>query len=51
MFSIVSSSSGASISNSLLLIIGFANLLADAMSMSVSDYLSSTAELELEEEK
>lgn len=51
MFSIVSSSSGASMQPSLLLIIGIANLLADALSMSVSDYLSSKAELDVEKSK
>eukprot|EP01118_Nematostelium_gracile_P012042 TRINITY_DN4345_c0_g1_i2.p1 TRINITY_DN4345_c0_g1~~TRINITY_DN4345_c0_g1_i2.p1 ORF type:complete len:245 (-),score=40.45 TRINITY_DN4345_c0_g1_i2:26-760(-) len=44
IFAIVASTSGASLEANVLLIIGCANLFADAFSMSVSDYLSSKAE-------
>jgi len=44
IFAMVASTSGASLSTGLLLVIGCANLFADAFSMSVSDYLSSKAE-------
>jgi VIT1/CCC1 family predicted Fe2+/Mn2+ transporter len=40
--------SGAALSNNVLMIIGVATLFADAVSMSVSDYMSSTAEAEIE---
>jgi VIT1/CCC1 family predicted Fe2+/Mn2+ transporter len=48
-FAMVASSNGAAIPTTLLFIIGFANLMADALSMSVGDYLSSKAEVEYDE--
>jgi len=50
VFSIVASTSGASLTP-ILLIIGCANLLSDALSMSVSDFLSSKAENECDKAK
>jgi VIT1/CCC1 family predicted Fe2+/Mn2+ transporter len=46
IFAVVAGVSGASLSSGILLILGVATLFADALSMSVSDYLSSTAEEE-----
>jgi hypothetical protein len=46
IFSMVASTSGANLTASILITIGFANLLADAFSMSISDYLSSKADSE-----
>ncbi|XXQ35092.1 VIT family [Plasmodiophora brassicae] len=45
-FAIVAGSSGANLSPTVVLIIGFANLVADAISMGVGDYVSSVAEIE-----
>lgn len=39
-FAVVAGSLGASFSTSIMLILGFANLIADGFSMAVSDYLS-----------
>jgi len=43
-FAIVAAAAGASLSYGLILIIGFANVLGDAVGMAVGDYLSSVAE-------
>ena len=45
-FAIVAGVSGASLSAGVVLILGFANLIADGFSMGVGDYLSSKSELE-----
>ena len=45
-FAVVAGSTGAALSSKVLLILGFANLIADGISMSVGDYLSSKAENE-----
>lgn len=50
-FSMVASSNGAAIPTALLFIIGFANLIADALSMSVGDFLSSKAEAECQQSR
>jgi vacuolar iron transporter family protein len=46
-FAIVAGSIGASLSSAIVLILGFANLLADGFSMAVSSYLSKKSENEL----
>jgi len=46
IFAVVAGVSGASLSSGVLLILGVATLFADALSMSVSDYLSSLADEE-----
>eukprot|EP00161_Ancyromonas_sigmoides_P018477 TRINITY_DN5110_c0_g1_i1.p1 TRINITY_DN5110_c0_g1~~TRINITY_DN5110_c0_g1_i1.p1 ORF type:complete len:280 (+),score=100.77 TRINITY_DN5110_c0_g1_i1:59-898(+) len=46
-FSVVASVAGAQLSTSVVLILGFANLFADALSMGVGDAISSKAENEL----
>jgi len=46
IFAVVAGVSGASLSSGVLLILGVATLFADALSMSVSDYLSSIADEE-----
>lgn len=46
-FAIVSGTIGASLSPSIILILGFANLLADGFSMAASNYLSSESEQHL----
>jgi len=51
IFSMVASTSGANLAASILLTIGFANLIADAFSMSISDYLSSKADMEYQSTK
>jgi len=43
-FAVVAGVAGASLSSGILLILGFANLVADGISMAVGDYLSSKAE-------
>jgi len=48
IFAVFAGVTGASLSAGVLFILGFATLLADAVSMSVSDYLSSTADGELQ---
>ncbi len=45
-FAVVAGVSGASLSTGVLLILGFANLIADGFSMAVGDYLSTKAEKE-----
>ena len=46
-FAVVSAVMGASLSSSIVLILGFANLFADGFSMAVSDYLSVKSENDL----
>ncbi len=48
-FAVVSGSLGASLSSSVILILGFANLFADGFSMAISSYLSSKSQKELME--
>lgn len=45
-FAVVAGVAGASLSSSIVLILGFANLLADGLSMAIGDYLSTKAEVE-----
>lgn len=46
-FAVVSGVMGASLSSSIVLILGFANLFADGFSMAISNYLSTKSENEL----
>lgn len=46
-FAVVAGVVGASLSTSIILILGFANLFADGFSMAVSNYLSNKSDLEL----
>ena len=46
-FAVVSGVVGASLSSSIILILGFANLFADGFSMAISNYLSSKSEEDL----
>ncbi len=46
-FAVVSGAIGASLSPAIILILGFANLIADGFSMSVSNYLSTKSQAEL----
>lgn len=46
-FAVVAGSLGASLSSSIILILGFANLFADGFSMAVSNYLSTKSQNEL----
>lgn len=48
-FAVVAGVAGASLSSGVVLILGFANLIADGLSMGIGDYLSSKAEIEYEE--
>ena len=50
-FAIVAGVAGAALSSNIVLILGFANLIADGFSMSIGDYLSSKAQLEYENKK
>jgi len=50
-FAIVSGVVGAGLSSSIILILGFANLLADGFSMAVSNYLSTSSRNDLNEKK
>lgn len=50
-FAVVSGVMGASLSSSIVLILGFANLFADGFSMAVSNYLSTKSENDLEKHK
>jgi hypothetical protein len=43
-FAVVAASAAAGLSNGMILIIGFANLIGDAVGMGVGDFLSSKAE-------
>jgi VIT1/CCC1 family predicted Fe2+/Mn2+ transporter len=46
-FAVVSGAIGASLSSAVVLILGFANLIGDGFSMSISNYLSTKSEKEL----
>jgi len=48
-FAIVSGAFGASLSSSIILILGFANLFADGFSMAISNYLSTKSRKELKD--
>lgn len=50
-FAIVSGVKGAALTPSIILILGFANLIADGLSMSISNYLSVKSEQELYEKE
>lgn len=50
-FAVVAGALGASLSPSVVLILGFANLFADGLSMSTGSYLGVKAEIEFEEGK
>jgi VIT1/CCC1 family predicted Fe2+/Mn2+ transporter len=45
-FAVVAGVAGASLSSGVVLILGFANLVADGLSMAIGDYLSTKAEIE-----
>jgi VIT1/CCC1 family predicted Fe2+/Mn2+ transporter len=45
-FAVVAGVAGASLSSGIVLILGFANLIADGLSMAIGDYLSTKAETE-----
>ncbi len=47
-FAVVAGVAGAKLSAGIVLILGFANLIADGLSMAVGDYLSTKSELEFE---
>jgi vacuolar iron transporter family protein len=47
-FAVVAGVAGAALSSGVVLILGFANLIADGISMAIGDYLSSKAEREYE---
>lgn len=47
-FAVVAGALGASLSASIILILGFANLIADGFSMAVSNYLSTKSQRELQ---
>ncbi len=47
-FAVVAGVAGASLSSGVVLILGFANLLADGLSMAIGDYLSTRAEQQYE---
>lgn len=48
-FAVVAGVAGASLSMGVVLILGFANLLADGLSMAIGDYLSTKAEIEYQQ--
>jgi vacuolar iron transporter family protein len=48
-FAVVAGVAGAALSPSVVLILGFANLIADGLSMAIGDYLSTKAEMEFQE--
>ena len=50
-FAIVAGVAGASLSASVILILGFANLIADGISMAAGDYLSTKSEIESHKNK
>lgn len=50
-FAVVAGSAGASLSSNIVLILGFANLLADGFSMAAGNYLGVKSEIEYEEAK
>ncbi len=48
-FAVVAGVAGASLSTGIVLIMGFANLIADGLSMAIGDYLSTKAEIEYQQ--
>ena len=50
-FAVVAGAIGASLSSSIVLILGFANLFADGFSMAVSNYLSNESQREISSKK
>ncbi len=50
-FAVVAGVAGASLSSGIVLILGFANLIADGLSMAVGDYLSTKAEIEYKQKE
>jgi predicted membrane protein (TIGR00267 family) len=50
-FAIVAGVAGASLASSIVLILGFANLIADGISMATGDYLSNKSEVEASKNK
>ncbi len=50
-FAVVSGSVGADLDSAYIIVLGFANLLADGFSMSIGAYLSSKSELSLEQKR
>lgn len=50
-FAVVAGVAGAALSAGVVLILGFANLIADGLSMAIGDYLSTKAELEYKQEE
>lgn len=48
-FAVVAGVAGAALSPSVVLILGFANLIADGLSMAIGDYLSTKAEIEFQQ--
>jgi VIT1/CCC1 family predicted Fe2+/Mn2+ transporter len=50
-FAVVAGAIGASLSSSIILILGFANLFADGFSMAISNYLSNKSDRELNKNK
>lgn len=50
-FAVVAGVAGASLSPSVVLILGFANLVGDGLSMAIGDYLSTKAETEYKQEE
>ncbi len=48
-FAVVAGAAGASLGSGVVLILGFANLVADGLSMAIGDYLSTKAEQEYQE--
>jgi VIT1/CCC1 family predicted Fe2+/Mn2+ transporter len=47
-FAVVAGSAGASLSSGVVIILGFANLIGDGLSMAIGDYLSTKSEREYE---
>src|SRR3989338_6449578 len=50
-FAVVAGVTGATLSSGIVLILGFANLIADGISMAIGDYLSTKAENEFHEKE
>lgn len=50
-FAVVAGAAGAGFSTTVIIVLGFANLIADGFSMSVGSYLSSKSELEVNKKK
>lgn len=50
-FAVVSGATGAGLSTSIVIILGFANLIADGFSMGVGSYLSAKSKIEMERKR